>query len=391
MDSHRVANRRPYERGTRALPERPARPRWSPLAMTSETVRALPVVIPVGIVGRDLHRDCGRLAGAGPARRRHACRRRRSARRRDPRRGLPASDRRRQRRRDVARNRLDRLDGSDLRLARGCRRRLHDDGARRARPTAWGSPRHLQHRPLRLRRHARRPFRRERPRRQPGRDRGRAPASARPRSTRSTWSFCPRSLRGLAASEVRGVARPLSLLDDAAVPRHDFADRDADRALEPLAVHLDRRARAAHHGRAPRAVAPPRTRTATRVRPAQGRVHRGHLTRVAHAAHVGVRRRGDAAEARRLRRDAGGAAPDRLRRGRSPCPAARRRAVGEPPPRRPRDLRHRRDRRRRGRAGRRRRLRAPGSRRGSSSRSSSRTASRSSAPTPTSCGRSSST
>ena len=52
MDSHRIANRRPYDRdGPRAVPERPTRQRWSPLPMTSETVRSLPVVIPVGLIG----------------------------------------------------------------------------------------------------------------------------------------------------------------------------------------------------------------------------------------------------------------------------------------------------------------------------------------------------
>jgi signal transduction histidine kinase len=51
MNSQGVADRRRYDRGVSSLRELPTRPRWSPLAMTSETVRALPIVVPVGLAG----------------------------------------------------------------------------------------------------------------------------------------------------------------------------------------------------------------------------------------------------------------------------------------------------------------------------------------------------
>jgi signal transduction histidine kinase len=51
MGSEGMANRRPYQTGVRNWRGRPARHRWSPLAMKAETARALPVVVPVGFVG----------------------------------------------------------------------------------------------------------------------------------------------------------------------------------------------------------------------------------------------------------------------------------------------------------------------------------------------------
>jgi signal transduction histidine kinase len=51
MSHEGTANRRSYRIGVRNWRGRPARHRWSPLAMKAETVRALPVVVPVTIVG----------------------------------------------------------------------------------------------------------------------------------------------------------------------------------------------------------------------------------------------------------------------------------------------------------------------------------------------------
>jgi signal transduction histidine kinase len=51
MGSHGIANRRPYQTGMRNWRGRPTRHRWSPLAMKAETVRALPVVVPVAAIG----------------------------------------------------------------------------------------------------------------------------------------------------------------------------------------------------------------------------------------------------------------------------------------------------------------------------------------------------
>src|SRR6266536_3658053 len=50
LGSEGIANRRPRQSGMTNV-ARPGRRRWSPLAMTAETARALPVVIPVGIIG----------------------------------------------------------------------------------------------------------------------------------------------------------------------------------------------------------------------------------------------------------------------------------------------------------------------------------------------------
>src|SRR6266540_1905871 len=50
LGSEGIANRRPHQSGITNV-ARPGRRRWSPLAMTAETARALPVVIPVGIIG----------------------------------------------------------------------------------------------------------------------------------------------------------------------------------------------------------------------------------------------------------------------------------------------------------------------------------------------------
>jgi signal transduction histidine kinase len=47
LGSEGIANRRPYSTGLR---DRPARERWSPLSMNTETTRALPVVVPVWIL-----------------------------------------------------------------------------------------------------------------------------------------------------------------------------------------------------------------------------------------------------------------------------------------------------------------------------------------------------
>jgi signal transduction histidine kinase len=47
MGSDGIANRRPY----RTAPQGTVRARWSPLALTEETVRALPIIVPVGIAG----------------------------------------------------------------------------------------------------------------------------------------------------------------------------------------------------------------------------------------------------------------------------------------------------------------------------------------------------
>jgi signal transduction histidine kinase len=46
-----IGNRRPYRAGARNWLGRPTRQRWSPLSLKAETARALPIVVPVGIVG----------------------------------------------------------------------------------------------------------------------------------------------------------------------------------------------------------------------------------------------------------------------------------------------------------------------------------------------------
>jgi signal transduction histidine kinase len=51
MGSGGIVNRRPYSTGVRNWRGRPTRHRWSPLSMKSETTRALPVVVPVWILG----------------------------------------------------------------------------------------------------------------------------------------------------------------------------------------------------------------------------------------------------------------------------------------------------------------------------------------------------
>jgi len=51
MGSEGIANRHPRRAGLRNWWARPLRHRWSPLAMKGETARALPVVVPVAVVG----------------------------------------------------------------------------------------------------------------------------------------------------------------------------------------------------------------------------------------------------------------------------------------------------------------------------------------------------
>jgi signal transduction histidine kinase len=51
MGSEGIANRRPYNIGLRNWRGRPTRHRWSSLSMKAETTRALPVVVPVGVLG----------------------------------------------------------------------------------------------------------------------------------------------------------------------------------------------------------------------------------------------------------------------------------------------------------------------------------------------------
>jgi signal transduction histidine kinase len=51
MGSRGIANSRPYESWLRGLRRRASRLRWSALAINQETARALPVVVPVGLMG----------------------------------------------------------------------------------------------------------------------------------------------------------------------------------------------------------------------------------------------------------------------------------------------------------------------------------------------------
>ena len=196
MDSEGIAKRRPPRAGPANWRRRRPRHRWSPLALKGESARALPVVVPVAIAGAigivaaisDLianPRPPNVLAGVAAllvAAIRGG--------------GVPAPGRRRERRRHVARDRLDRRDRRDLRLGGSGRRRLPDDGARRALPQAAHSassstpvstsaPRSSPASPPRT-------VSRGRPRL----DRDRRLLSARPRSTSSTCSSSRRSSRG---------------------------------------------------------------------------------------------------------------------------------------------------------------------------------------------------